>query len=118
MAETQVRRDSGRAVGIFLVIAALLVVAVGSGSHFGGGSHITNMDSESAASVLAARAHELRVAPKITDEILLETLDAVRAKAADGEVEAAAFIFELAARQRTHDQPSPESDNAVAHTDP
>ena len=114
MAEAHIQRSSGRAVGIFLVIAAMLIVVFGSGSHFGGGSHITNLDGESAVSVLAARAHKLRVTPEITDEALQQALDALQARAAKGDVDAAAFIFELAAIQRAQQEEQTDADNEVA----
>jgi hypothetical protein len=49
---------------------------------------------------LARRAIELKVAPTVDDAMLQGTVEALLARARQGDAEAAAFLFELAAAQR------------------
>ena len=49
---------------------------------------------------LARRAIEQKVAPAVNDAMLQATVDALIDRAKQGDAEAAAFVFELAAAQR------------------
>ena len=53
----------------------------------------------SAARRSARQANELGVAPKVSDEVLEQTVRSLIARAHQGDAEAAAFVFELAAAQ-------------------
>ena len=80
-----------------LVLTAIVLVAVfGTGSRMG---HF-QYSVEPPATRLAKAAVKLDAVPKLDDEVLERTVRAVLERAAGGDVEAAAFVFELAARQR------------------
>lgn len=85
---------------VILVLAAVAGVAI-----FGTGSHMGHFEYpvEASASRLATKLVELELAPELSDQVLKQTLQAVMDRAAEGDVEAAAFVFELASLQRaTH----------------
>lgn len=81
-----------------IVIAGVSVAAIfGSGSHFGS-EH--QFGRPSATTRLAAAAVELKVGPTISDEQLAGIVESALARAESGDMEAAAFVFELAVQQR------------------
>lgn len=92
------RSQRGLAAIVVIVIAALGCVAVFSGgANFGG---ISYASPETASSELARNLLELERAPKVSDEFLDQAVQAVLDRASRGEVDAVAFVAELAAKQR------------------
>jgi len=99
-------------LSVFLISAISVAAVFTTGSRFG--STTTNVyGGEPAASLLAKRVMELKITPKISDEDLRQIQEAVMKRAKAGEVEAAAFVFDLAARQRI-----PEKQAAVSTAGP
>jgi hypothetical protein len=100
MYETQTRSGVGQLVvfGLILVGTVSCVLVFGLGSMFG---HTEiNATSEPAATQLARRMSELKIGPALTDEMLGQIQEAIVKRAKEGDVQAAAFVYELAARQR------------------
>lgn len=85
--------------GLILVSAIGSVLSLGSGAMFGSGVRVEST-AEPAASVLAERVLAEKLAPNLSDEDLRRVYEAVLKKAESGDVAAAAFVYDLAARQR------------------
>ena len=94
-------RPSGSRRGFFavfcLALTSLCLVAIwGTGSHIGN----RNIRVKSPATRLAEALVELDVDPEITDAELETVVEQVRMRAVDGDLDAAAFVAQLAAMQR------------------
>jgi len=101
-------------LSVFL-ISAISVAAVFVGGNRFGSPTTTNVHSgEPGASLLAKRVAELKITPTISDEDLRQIQEAVMKRAKAGEVEAAAFVFDLAARQRKSEKPAAVSTDKPA----
>jgi hypothetical protein len=66
----------------------------------GVGNSGNNLTTGFSARRLARRAMEQKVAPTVDDVMLQATVDALISRAKQGDADAAAFVFELAAAQR------------------
>ena len=103
MNDHQPRPRSGMFGAVVIVLAAMAYVgAFGTGSQFGGGR--TYSAPASATTRLAHALVDLNLDPKISDEALRQTVQAVMDRAAAGDTEAASFVAELAALQRAPDE--------------
>jgi hypothetical protein len=94
---------------LIVLVGAVVVALFGSGWKFGPevlGQYLTPPSE----GVVVDRLVALELAPEITDEMLAEVRDAMLAKAAEGDVEAAAVVLELASRQRSKPVPAPAPD--------
>ena len=97
--------------GEFLAIVVIVVIFVscfavfGSGSHFGSVSHKAPTP---ATTQLAEAVVATGLDAEVSDDVLRQIVQAVMKRAAEGDVEAAAFVFELAARQQAETPPPNE----------
>ncbi len=82
----------------FLVLAVLALTVVSNGTQLFCENNSWNSPSSSA--LLAARAAGRGLISPISDEELRAALEAMRTRAASGEPEAVALLFDLAQRQR------------------
>ena len=90
---------------VLISVACLLIVsstttADDDGIRISGIGNSGNSFSLSAPIRLARKVKGLNIAPTISDDVLRSTLKALMDRAAQGDVEAAAFVVELACIQR------------------
>ena len=95
-------RSKHVSVGVFafVVVAVCLTAIFGSGIDFGEGYTTQNFAPESASSRLAGALVELGLDPALDHARLKQMTQTIMDRAAAGDIEAAAFVFELAVRQR------------------
>ena len=110
---TEGRTSRSGFFGVFVLgLAALCLTAIwGTGSHIGNNS----FHMKPATTRLASALMEMKIDPQLTDESVQAVVAEVVRRAREGDVEAAAFVAELAVLQRQ--QPSveePESKLAVS----
>lgn len=87
-------------------IVAMMVIAImfaGREIYFGS-QNVSFIDDGASARILARRALELKIVPRIPEAELRAIVDRLRAKAADGDAKAALFVFELAKAQAEDDR--------------
>ncbi|MCK6457828.1 MAG: hypothetical protein L6Q92_15020 [Phycisphaerae bacterium] len=91
-------------LGGLVVMGLIIVATVASALVLGGNGIVGNIrltpTAVPAAELLARRAIEMNVIPRISDSQLAEVLDAVMKRAKSGDVDAAAFVLDVAQRQR------------------
>lgn len=81
-----------------IVVTGVTVAAIfGSGSHFGSEHQFARPP---ATARLAAAVVKLDIGPTIDDQQLERIVESAMKRAETGDLEAAAFVFELAAQQR------------------
>lgn len=85
---------------LFLIVAICVTAVYTTGSRFGSPTTYNFSKGETPASLLARRVEEVDVVETISDEDLTQIHEAIMKRAKAGEVEAAAFVFDLAVRQR------------------
>lgn len=104
--QNQGTQKRGHFFGAFLVvIAAICMVSIfGSGSHFG--NKFERRATKANTTLPAEALVELEPAPEFSADQLHRIVQAVTDRAADGDVDAASLVFQLAALQQTGDTPS------------
>ncbi|UCG31801.1 MAG: hypothetical protein JSU68_09040 [Phycisphaerales bacterium] len=104
MTETS-QRNRG-VVWPWVIVTALTVctaLVFGTGGHFGSPTRVS--EHTPATTRLAEALVALELAPELDDETLQQVVQAVMQRAREGDVEAAAFVAELAAKQRQPAEP-------------